>query len=335
MEARQMPALTGQQEVLDAMRSAVSAGRIGHALILSGPAGSGKSTLALWLTQALMCQSRTSAPCGQCPGCKKVLSGNHADVKVIAPGKGVKSLKVEDVEQLQQAMTNRAYEGGRRVYVLRSAHLLTPQAQNKLLKTLEEPPDGVTLMLLVEHTAPLLPTVISRCQQIRMQRVPAGEIEAALCQRWNIPPARARHAAQACDGWVGAALEMAQDEEYWTLRQAALEMLEQAGRPGGTMRIMAAAEPYKAQWPRLFTLWQGLLRDAAVGGEEGMHPDQAARLKALAARIPGEKIQTMWWACHQAQQRLAGNANAALVMDWLLSTWEGRDEIGSGDWRPL
>ncbi len=335
MDTGQMPALIGQQELLDAMRSAISAGRIGHALILSGPAGSGKYTLALWLTQALMCQSRTEIPCGRCPGCKKVRSGNHADVKIIEPGKGVKSLKVEDVEQLQHAMTNRAYEGGRRVFILRSAHLLTPQAQNKLLKTLEEPPLGVTLMLLADHTAPLLPTVVSRCQQIRMRRVNAGQIESSLRERWNIPEARARHAAQACDGWVGSALGLAQDEEYWTLRQAALEMLEQVDKPGGIMRIITMAEPYKAQWSRLITIWQGLLRDAALSVESRMHPDLAARLSALGARFSGEKIQKMWWSCHQAQQRLAGNANAALVMDWLLSTWEGRDEIGSGDWRPL
>ncbi len=335
METQRTPALIGQQEVLDAMRSAILAGRIGHALILSGPAGSGKKTLALWLTQALMCQSRTAVPCSRCPACKKVLSGNHADVAVIAPGKGAKFLKVEDVEQLQQAMANRAYEGGRRVYILQAAHLLTPQAQNKLLKTLEEPPAGVTLMLLADQTAPLLPTVISRCQQIRMQRVSAAQIEAALRQKWHVPEDRARHAAQACGGWVGAALELAQDEEYWTLRQAALDMLEQLGKPGGMMRIMALAEPYKGQWPRLFTLWQSMLRDAAVSGAGGMHPDLADRLKALGARLSSKKIETMWWSCHQAQQRLAGNANAALVMDWLLSTWEGRDEIGSGDWRPL
>jgi len=338
MGIRQDQFYIGQQALLDTMRSAVSADRIGHALIFSGPEGSGKKTMARWLTQALMCENRAEAPCGHCPGCKKVLSGNHADVKTISPGRGAKSLKVEDVEELQRAMTNRAYEGGRRVYILESAHLLTQQAQNKLLKTLEEPPENVTLMLLVSHTAPLLTTVISRCQQIRMQRIPAGDIERALVERWNIPQDKAVHAARACDGWIGAAVTLAQDEEYWTLRRAALEMLEAADKPGMQLRIMALAEPYKAQWIRLIELWQSLLRDAALTGEDGghsMHPDLKTQMKTLGKKYSREKIQTMWWACHQAQQRLAGNANAQLVMDWLLAVWEGRDEIGFGDRRPL
>jgi DNA polymerase-3 subunit delta' len=235
-------------------------------------------------------------------------------------------------------MTNRAYEGGHRVYILESAHLLTAQAQNKLLKTLEEPPENVTLMLLVNHTAPLLPTVISRCQQIRMQRIPAADIERALTERWNIPQAQASHAARACDGWIGAAVTLAQDEEYWTMRRAAMDMLKMADMPGMQLRIMAQAEPYKAQWPRLIELWQGLLRDAALAGEDGgysMHPDLKQEVYAIGKKYSHEKIQTMWWACHQAQQRLAGNANAQLVMDWLLTTWEGRDKIGFGDRCPL
>jgi DNA polymerase-3 subunit delta' len=294
--------------------------------------------MAKWLTQALMCENRAEVPCGHCPGCKKVLSGNHADVKTIAPAKGAKSLKVEDVEELQKAMTNRAYEGGRRVFILESAHLLTQQAQNKLLKTLEEPPENVTLMLLVNHTAPLLPTVISRCQQIRMQRIAAEQIESALMERWNVSGDKASHAARACDGWIGAAVTLAQDEEYWTMRQAALDMLAITDKPGMQLRIMAMAEPYKAQWTRLIELWQGLLRDAALAGENGgysMHPDLTEEITALGKKYPREKIQSMWQACHEAQQRLASNANAQLVMDWLLAAWEGRDKIGFGDRRPL
>lgn len=211
--------------LMDAMRSAVSADRIGHTLIISGSEGSGKKTMALWLTQALMCKNPQYAPCGQCPGCHKVAAGNHADVKVFRPGKGTKTLKVEDVEALQQAMSLRAYEGGRRVFILEEAHTLTIQAQNKLLKTLEEPPGGLTLLLLANHTAPLLPTVISRCRQLRMARVDTQEMERYLVEVRHVEPVRAAHAARAADGWVGQALALAQDEEYWQLRRGALSML--------------------------------------------------------------------------------------------------------------
>ena len=325
--------LIGQQRLLDAMRSAILADRIGHAIIISGPWGSGKRSLGRMLTQMLMCENHgpvkgEAFPCGHCPGCKKVLSGNHADVKTIAPAKGYKSLRVEEVAFMQQNMMNRAYEGGKRVYLLQDAHLLTAQAQNKLLKTLEEPPQGVVIFLLAEHTAALLPTVISRCRQIRMERVAPSVMEATLVERWDIPRDKARHAASAGDGWVGAALQIAADEEYWKLRQVAWEMLEQTPKPGGALRIMALAEPYKTLWPRLIVLWQGMLRDAALllEGQDILNPDMKDRLWALNEALGEKRLQDMWQASHEAQQRLAGNANGALTMDWLLSRWEGCED---------
>jgi len=299
---------------MNAMRSAVLADRIGHTLLLTGPEGSCRDELALWLARLLLCREHTA--CGVCGPCVRALAGNHADLHLYKPEKSAKSLRVEDVEALQEAMALKAREGGRRVYILSPAETLTPQAQNKLLKTLEEPPDGAVLILLAARTAPLLPTVLSRCNLLRMQPQPPQTVEEALISR-GIAPDLARDAARQSDGWPDRALALAQDEDFSRLMQLGRDTFAAFDGRGGPLRLLAMVQQSGFTPAQMLDCWAILLRDAVAGLV-------CPELKNLNQN----ELLGRWSACHQAQERLAGNANPGLTLDWLMCKWKGCDDLG-------
>ena len=299
---------------MNAMRSAVLADRIGHTLLLVGPEGACRDELALWLARLLLCREHTA--CGHCGPCVRALAGNHADLHRYQPEKGAKSIRVEDVEALQEAMALKAREGGRRVFILSPAETMTPQAQNKLLKTLEEPPDGAVLLLLAARTAPLLTTVLSRCSLLRMQPQAPAAVEAALVGE-GIDPALARDAARQSDGWTDRALALARDEDFARLLQTGRETLAAFDGRGGPLQLLATVQASGFTPAQMLDAWTMLFRDAAEGAP-------CPGLESL----DQNEILRRWGACHRAQERLAGNANPGLTLDWLMCMWKGCDDLG-------
>jgi len=148
--------------------SAIAAGRRPHAWLVTGEAGVGKRAFAEWIARAVLCD-RAPEACGACPGCRKVLSGNHADLELVRREDGAQQITVAQVrERIVPALGLAPVEGRGRVVLIDEAHALNVAAQNALLKTLEEPPAGSLLLLVVERPDALLDTVRSRCQQIRL-----------------------------------------------------------------------------------------------------------------------------------------------------------------------
>ena len=322
----QFDSLVGQSRLVEPLKRGLATGRFAHAQLLVGPEGSGKRTLARMIARALLCTGAPGVGCGQCPACRQVATDNHPDLLFVKPT-GRKSLRVEEIEGLQHALSLKAYEGGKRVAILEDAHMMTPQAQNKLLKTLEEPPQGVTLLLIATQTEPLLPTILSRCQTLRLQRVPEEELAALLQTRLALPPERAAHVAAMADGRVGQALQLAQNPEYWAFREQALSWLWDLPRPGGSLRVWSALQDHKAQSAAWLGSWQTALRDAPQV-EEGLtayHPDKRREMAEWAGRYSQAQRLAAWQAALEAQTRLACNASYAITCDWLLAQLEGSE----------
>ena len=203
------------------MRS-VKAGRIAHAFLLSGPHGTGKRTCANYLTQTILCAS-PQAPCGQCPACKKVLAGLHPDVHVV--GEEEKSISVDTIRALRDQLALRPFEADRHIALIPRADRMTAQAQNALLKTLEEPAGGNVFFLLTDQPGAMLPTIVSRCRRLRFSPVSVEACAEILAEK-GVEPGRARLAAACAQGAVGRALEIAGDEDYLPLREKALSSLK-------------------------------------------------------------------------------------------------------------
>jgi len=189
-----------------------------HALLLTGEKGVGKRTLAHLLGQGLLCTGEGDKPCGQCRNCRRFIARTHPNALFPAPLPKEKSIKIESVRKAIDSLSRPSLEGGKQVMIVEQADHMTPQAQNCLLKTLEEPRDDAVILLTCDAESSLLPTIRSRCRIIRMQPWAQSRLEEALLLR-GIDPPRARKLALYCEGSIGRALEMHKDEEYWAARE--------------------------------------------------------------------------------------------------------------------
>lgn len=207
--------------------AAMIRGRAPHAILLVGAEGVGKTTLALDLAAGLLCTAVDPAtrPCGVCRSCRMVLAGGHPDVHRLAPegpgrqvGIGGPGARAPGIRDLIVALSLLPVEGGARVAIIESAQRMNDDAQAALLKTLEEPPVGVTLVLCADAEEPLLPTIRSRCARLRLGPVSARDIEAILADHGVAEPPLAARLARASAGRPGLALVRAADPEVLRTR---------------------------------------------------------------------------------------------------------------------
>jgi len=193
-------------------------GSLAHAYLFVGPAHVGKMTLALNLAQALNCQA-AEPPCGECASCQKVASAKHADVQIIglshnddsAEAKPRAEISIDQIRQIQHSASLPPFEGRYKVFIIDGAELLSTEAANCLLKTLEEPVGKVVFILLTTNERLLPTTVISRCQRLELLPLAVTEVEVALNRNWGIEPTKAKlltRLSRGCLGWaVSAALD--------------------------------------------------------------------------------------------------------------------------------
>ncbi len=219
--------LTCASPRFQAERKALAAGRGSHAYLLEGPAGIGKSSFALAAACTLLCAGEQK-PCFACAACRRVLDGLHPDVHSIKPEKNM--LKVDQIREVISTVYETPYEGGAKIYVIHGFHLANEQAQNALLKTLEEPPASVVFFLLAENSLQLLPTVRSRCRKIRLTGYPEAQILRQLARLFP-QNSRNEYAARECGGNIGTAVGLVEDEELIRLHVLAGELI--SGMDGG------------------------------------------------------------------------------------------------------
>jgi DNA polymerase-3 subunit delta' len=196
-------------------------GGVPQTLLLVGPASVGKATLALDLAAGLLCGAPdpSDRPCRACRGCRLVDQGNHADLHRLAPEGPGGQVTIKQVRDLIMEVARLAVEGGARVVVIEAAHRLNEDAQNALLKTLEEPPSGMTVLLAADDEDLLLPTVRSRAARVRLGPVASRDIAALLVEAAGVDPSVAARLARLASGRPGLALAYAAAPEAATIRQ--------------------------------------------------------------------------------------------------------------------
>lgn len=256
-------------KIPDGLMRSVKAGRIAHAFLLSGPHGTGKRTCANYLTQTILCAS-PQAPCGQCPACKKVMAGLHPDVQVV--GEEEKSISVDTIRALRDQLALRPFEADRHITLIPRADRMTAQAQNALLKTLEEPAGGNVFFLLTDQPGAILPTIVSRCRRLRFSPVSVEACAAILAEK-GVEPGRARLAAACAQGAVGRALEIAGDEDYLPLRGKALSSLKAlSGGKAGVARaisFLGEGKSAAARAPEWLEILEVVARDLMARENDG------------------------------------------------------------------
>lgn len=232
---RGFDAVKGHGRAKRVLLTALKTGRIAHAYLFWGVEGIGKHLMALALAEILLCKDENAlangAPCGTCDSCRKTAAGTHPDLHLLEPGE--KAISVEEARNLERNLAFQAYEKGRKVAIIRDSFNMTREAANALLKTVEEPPRGTYLVLTATHVSSILPTLASRCRQVRFDPLASATVEGILVER-GIEPGRAARLAELSAGSPGQALAME--------RVSGADLEEEAERIASGLVRMGVAE---------------------------------------------------------------------------------------------
>ncbi len=213
--------ILGQPQVRSFLRAAVSSGRVGQSYLFTGPAGSNKTTAAYALAQAVLCPE---GGCGTCAACKRVMRRRHPDVRYVAP-EGATGYLVEQIREIVQDVHLAPIQATKKVYILDRVDRMNAAAANAFLKTLEEPPADVVLILLGRTVDAVLPTIVSRCQVVPFRHIPAKEAVGIVRQNASVDAVQARVALEACRGSISAAIEFCRGTERFAFRANVIDML--------------------------------------------------------------------------------------------------------------
>ncbi|MCL1964696.1 MAG: DNA polymerase III subunit delta' [Firmicutes bacterium] len=258
------------------------AGAPSHATLITGPPGVGKRTLACLCGQSLFCAAETK-PCGECPACRRYRKGSHPDSYHIPENK---SIGVDTIRALTLALQSAAYEGGYKAVRIECAGAMTVQAQNSLLKTLEEPPPRTVFLLTATDIGEVLPTIRSRCRVVRMPPMPEERVEAILVGR-GIEPGRAARLAALSQGSVGQAFRMQEDDGFWALRERVTLAIEGVRQTSDVLAAVNALKDDKGDAVLVLSMLEDALRGSLVrsltGGARRAEP-WGEKLTGLGAR---------------------------------------------------
>jgi DNA polymerase-3 subunit delta' len=333
--------IVGHERAVDLLRRSIRHRRIGHAYLISGPLGVGKRTLAVRLAQTLNCERfgpkvaplapaytdtlEGGPPCGTCRHCRLIESGSHPEVRVVGVQAPHRVIRVADVESIQADASLRAADVYRKVYVLEQAELLHPDAANRLLKTIEEPPPSVIMVLTTVDPEATLETIVSRCQHLRLRPLQRDRLADHLTEAAGLAPERAELVAALSDGCVGRALTLAADDRALERRSKHLDELTtllSADRVGRLQFARSLGDRWSKdqdsvrevlnvwlRWWRDVLLIQGGLPDRIVNLDHRRDLERMAR--SLDLQQSGKAVESV----RDILQMLDQNVNARLALD--------------------
>lgn len=338
------------------LRAALQAGRVSHAYLFHGPEGTGRELAAFEFAKAINCEDPdpTGDACDRCLSCRRMDHRTHPDFHSLELGsKGGENVGIEQVRQVLADVALRPTAGRRKVYIVPSAHRFSPPASHTILKTLEEPPPYVTLILIAPEVSDLLPTVVSRCQLVRFHPLGPECLEGLLAER-GIEPATAHEAASLADGSFERALALALTPEALDRRLALFGLLRQALTSPRSHALRIAEDLQRLGAPPKDPKASKESPEGEGGGEEGeatrpaklgltdlldqaaswfrdllalksgapltllMNRDQAPSLEALAPSLSVSYLAQTLESLQQARHQIDRNANPRLVLEVLV-----------------
>ena len=317
----------GHEQTIAHMKKAIELGKVSHAYIINGEKGSGKKLLAGIFAQTLQCEKKGTEPCMQCQSCHQAVSMNQPDIIRVTHEKP-NTISVEDIRgQLNGDIQIKPYSSPYKIYIVDEAEKLSPQAQNALLKTIEEPPEYAVILFLTNTLDVLLQTVRSRCIIMNLRSVDTKLIQQYLMQKYQLPDYQARVCAAYAQGNVGKAIMMATSEHFREMQDFLLRLLKRVDDME-VYEIVAAIHDmttYKMDIRDLIDLMMVWYRDVLIlkateDINQLVYQDEHKYLQKKATTSSYEGLNNIMEALEKAKVRLNDNVNFEITMEMLLLT---------------
>ena len=324
--------LLGHEWAVEMLKQQLTRDSVRHAYLFTGPPGLCRRTLALRFAQSLNCPQPVAPgePCGKCRTCQQIERMQYTDLSIIQAEKEGGTLKVEQVRAIRQSLVLKPYQGRYRVALFLRFQEANASAANALLKTLEEAPTQVILILTADSPEQLLPTIVSRCEGLRLRPLPVELVEAHL-QEHGADPALSRLLAHISGGRPGYALRLMQDKETLDFRTKRLDDLNsllkstRRERFAYAERLTDRKNEAKERFRATLLIWLSFWRDVLLCTSGAVTPpiniDRSAEIEALAGRLSLPAARRLVSAAEEAIDKLERNVNARLLAEALLLDW--------------
>ena len=317
--------LIGHEWAVDMLKKHVANGTRRHAYLFAGPPGLGRRTLALRFAQALNCQTPIAAgiPCGECRDCKQIAAMQHADLTVIQAEAEGGTLKVDQIRETRRTLVLKPYQANYRVALFLRFQEANDNAANALLKTLEEAPSYAVLILTTDNPEQLLPTIVSRCEVLRLRPLKIEEVQQALESR-GVEADRAKLVAHISGGRFGYALRLIESEPLLEKREERLNDLQSLISASRVEKFAYADKlaKDKESMRQAILIWLSYWRDVMLRSARAETPlvnaDRNVEIEDLAGRLDLSTARTVVSGLEAVLEKMERNVNSRLLAEVLL-----------------
>lgn len=327
MSAPGFGGITGHEDIIRQMREAAGSGRINHAYLITGEEGMGKKTLAEAFAMALVCEHEDPGmrPCLSCSACRRAAAKSHPDIIYVTHEKP-RIISVDDVrDQIVATADILPYEGGRKIYIIPDAEKMNASAQNAFLKTLEEPPDYVVLLLLAANPDPLLPTILSRCIRMPLRPVPDRLVDSYIREKLELPDYEAKVITAYAQGNIGKAVRAAREGAFADIRDQAVALAKGLGQMNvaslrEAVRRLKEEKDHTGDTLDIMLLFfrDVLYYKASADIDAIVFANEISAIRDMAKRMSYEGILSIYDAIEKCRIRIAANVNPELAIELLL-----------------
>lgn len=310
-------------DLMQSLINTVREGKNSHAYIFEGAKGLDILTAARLFAMALTCKNTEIAPCTSCPSCIEAKADTNPDIVYVRPDKDKKSIGTDNMRKVEEDAAIKPFAATRKVYIIEDGALLTEPAQNVFLKTLEEPPEYAMFIIVIENADALLQTIRSRAVRVHFPNVNDETVRKYISGKYPEVQERLDFLVKYCAGVPLTADSVIEDEEFETLRNAALEKLPAllSDKEIRAFEIQKFADENKDSFVKIVDFWLSFLRDILLlqtGARESLiNIDKGEQLRKAAAKINPEKIVTVMDRLVTAQKMTARYVNTKAVSLWL------------------
>lgn len=319
--------IVGHEDIIRHFKSSIELNKINHAYIISGEVDSGKKMLARAFATTLQCEEGKSTPCNRCQSCIQANSGSHPDIITVTHEKpGV--ITVDEIRaQVIDSMAVKPYKGPYKIYIVPEAQLMNQQAQNAILKTIEEPPEYGIILLLTSNLDKLIQTVQSRCVILTTKPVRERDMLDYLTKTMGLTEDKAYFCLDFAQGNLGKAIKLAQNDEYVSIIEAVVSVLKRIGELDveSLGKAVSEIEQFKLSMDDCLDLMVMWYRDVLMLKVTGnvdklLFKGEYSTLKKQASVLSYSGIEEKIDAITRAKKRLDANANFDVTMELLLLT---------------